>query len=224
VGGDAVRAWLIRRAGLATRRAVTSVVVDRILGLAIVFLMTAFGLPWLIELIAHPGMRTALVVIAIGGIAGLAVLSQLDRLARHLPTWGVVRAIEALAVDFRSVISSGRIVEIAAYSIAVQVMFALSAFAIATGLGLSVSAWQCLVLIPPVVLAMAIPISVAGWGVREGAMVVTFGFIGVDSHDALALSVLIGAATLLASLPGALVWLAAGRPQPERGSDAEEPR
>ncbi len=213
VGGDAVRAWLIRRAGLATRRAITSVVVDRLLGLSVVFLMTAIGLPWLLALVPHPALRTAFVVVSGCGLAGLVFLAFLDSLSARLPRWGAIRAAEALSADLRAVLKSRAIVPVLLLSILIQVAFALAAYATSVALGLHVTALQCLMLVPPVVLVMAVPVSVAGWGVREGAMVLAFGFIGVDSHDALALSVLIGAATMLASLPGGLVWLMSGRPR-----------
>jgi len=149
----------------------------------------------------------------VSGIVGLALLAVLDKLSAALPRWKAIRAAEALSVDLRAMLKSPAIVPVFLLSILIQVAFALAAYAISVALGLHVTALQCLLLVPPVVLVMAVPVSVAGWGVREGAMVLTFGFIGVDNHDALALSVLIGAATMLASLPGGLVWLMSGRPR-----------
>jgi Lysylphosphatidylglycerol synthase TM region len=50
----------------------------------------------------------------------------------------------------------------------------------------AVADWS-LVLVPPVILVMTVPVSIAGWGVRETAMVVAFGFVGVSGDSALAL-------------------------------------
>jgi uncharacterized membrane protein YbhN (UPF0104 family) len=66
---------------------------------------------------------------------------------------------------------------------------------------------DCLVLVPPVILVATLPISIAGWGAREVAMVTVFGLIGVPSAQATALSVLFGVATLATALPGGLFWL-----------------
>jgi ABC-type Fe3+ transport system permease subunit len=52
-------------------------------------------------------------------------------------------------------------------------------------------------------LASAIPISVAGWGVREGALIVLFGAYGVAADKTFTISVLFGACMVVASLPGA---------------------
>jgi hypothetical protein len=59
----------------------------------------------------------------------------------------------------------------------------------------------------PTLLAMAIPISIAGWGVREGTMVIALGQVGVLPADALALSVAFGLINMLAGILGGLLWL-----------------
>ena len=51
-------------------------------------------------------------------------------------------------------------------------------------------------------LAATVPISVAGWGVREGALVFLFGLYGIRSDAAFAVSVLYGLSLSLMSVPG----------------------
>lgn len=53
-------------------------------------------------------------------------------------------------------------------------------------------------------LVMAIPISVAGWGVREGAAAMLWPLAGLPAEQGVALSVGYGLAVLLSSLPGVL--------------------
>ena len=66
---------------------------------------------------------------------------------------------------------------------------------------------DCMVLMPPVLLLMTIPISIAGWGVREQAMVSAFALIGISGEGALALSIMFGLVSLFMGLPGGIVWL-----------------
>jgi len=54
---------------------------------------------------------------------------------------------------------------------------------------------------------MVVPISIAGWGVREGIMVVGFGYLGVASEASLALSILYGLSILVVALPGGIIWM-----------------
>jgi uncharacterized membrane protein YbhN (UPF0104 family) len=48
---------------------------------------------------------------------------------------------------------------------------------------------HALLLTPVILFITAIPISIAGWGLREGAMVFVFGMIGMSAESAFSLSV-----------------------------------
>jgi hypothetical protein len=58
-----------------------------------------------------------------------------------------------------------------------------------------------------VTLVVILPISIAGWGVREVSFVTLLGLLGVEREAALLLSVEVGLLTMLVSLPGAVLWL-----------------
>ena len=92
-------------------------------------------------------------------------------------------------------------------SLGVHLLSALTVFVLARGIGVEVSFGQMVVLIPPVILVATLPISVAGWGVREGAMVTALGFVGVAPADAFAVSVIFGLALVVIALPGGAIWL-----------------
>ena len=79
-----------------------------------------------------------------------------------------------------------------------------------------------LLLLPTVMMVSALPISFNGWGVREAASVVVFSLIGLDERQALAISIQVGALSILPSLVGAFCWYKLpARPQDEA---AEEDR
>jgi uncharacterized membrane protein YbhN (UPF0104 family) len=63
--------------------------------------------------------------------------------------------------------------------------------------------FAAVVVFPFVLLLSMIPISLAGWGLREGAMFVVFALLGMPSEIALGVSILFGTWLLLSSLPGA---------------------
>ena len=66
------------------------------------------------------------------------------------------------------------------------------------------TSWTVLApLVPPILLTMLIPVSVAGWGIREGASAVLWGAVGLTPEDGVAISVSYGLLVLVASLPGA---------------------
>jgi uncharacterized membrane protein YbhN (UPF0104 family) len=61
--------------------------------------------------------------------------------------------------------------------------------------------------VPPISLIQLVPISLAGWGIREAGMVVILAGFGVPAEAALAISVLMGLLLLAIGLPGGLIWL-----------------
>ena len=60
-------------------------------------------------------------------------------------------------------------------------------------------------------LAMAVPLSLAGWGPREGVAAWSFGAAGLGAAQGLATAVVYGVLVLVASLPGLLVLLPVSR-------------
>jgi uncharacterized membrane protein YbhN (UPF0104 family) len=83
----------------------------------------------------------------------------------------------------------------------------IAVIVIVEGLGVNLSWGGTMLIIPFITLLMVVPISIAGWGVREGGMVVGLGYLGVVPEEALVLSILYGFSMLLIALPGGIGWL-----------------
>ena len=60
-------------------------------------------------------------------------------------------------------------------------------------------------LVAPVLLTMLIPVTVGGWGLREGAAALLWGVAGLAVVDGVSISVAYGILVLLSTLPGGLV-------------------
>jgi hypothetical protein len=63
---------------------------------------------------------------------------------------------------------------------------------------------------PPVLLIATVPISIAGWGVRESSMIAAFAYAGLAESDGLTLSILFGAASFIIGIVGGIVWISSG--------------
>ncbi|PHQ26389.1 hypothetical protein CLH62_01975 [Marinobacter guineae] len=61
-------------------------------------------------------------------------------------------------------------------------------------------------------LSMVVPLTVAGWGIREGAAAVLWPMVGLPAEQGVALSVGYGALVLVSSLPG-MAFVFAGKPR-----------
>jgi hypothetical protein len=81
----------------------------------------------------------------------------------------------------------------------------------AIGMQLELKIIGLLVIVPVVTLLMVLPISIAGWGIREGAMIIGLGFIGVESENAFALSLLFGFLMLSIAIPGGVLWIVSSK-------------
>lgn len=60
-------------------------------------------------------------------------------------------------------------------------------------------------LVPLILLAMVIPVSISGWGLREGAAAALFPLAGASASDGLAASIAFGLAFLATVLPGIIL-------------------
>jgi hypothetical protein len=223
VGGDAVRVYKAYRAGIGLRGAVNGVMLERaatVVALVLVVLATQpFFLPRVGEEAAG-WIAPAAVLIFLGALAGLALLMVLDRFPVSFHRWRLIRGLAALATDTRRVfLAPGPAFRVLGWAAAGHVNLTLGVYFIALGLDLDVTLVDCLALIPPVILITVLPISIAGWGVREGAMVAAFSLIGVAAEGAFALSLLFGLLGVVTSLPGGVIWLLSG----DRSKDMDVP-
>jgi glycosyltransferase 2 family protein len=213
IGGDGMRAWELHRDGLAMSSAVSSVLIDRAAGLLGICLLVTATLPLLWGLVPNPAVETGVMLLLAVGYSGIAVALLLDRLPEGLRRFRVVRGVAAVSTSLRAVILApraalGALVPSVAYQLGVVAVV----FALARGIHIPVAPAACLVIVPVANLSALLPISISGWGVREGAFVAGFGLVGVAAADAIALSVLFGLLTMLVGIAGGLVWLARRRP------------
>src|SRR5262249_11986732 len=81
----------------------------------------------------------------------------------------------------------------------------------ARGFAIPLEATTVVAVVPASLLLSAVPVSLAGWGVRDAAIVVGLGVFGVGRADAAVLSVWLGVSVLLSSIPGGLLWAASRR-------------
>ncbi len=222
VGGDAARIWRIYRAGFDLALAAHSVILDRLAALVALLLLAAAGLPMILELVSGQAPGWPIVAIIMLGLAGWAALLMFDRLPEGLRRWRITRAAALLSADARRLFLHPRCaLPVLLISACIHVVVALVVFLLARAMNIQVDAMTCVVLVPPVILVSMIPITIAGWGVREGAMVTAFGFVGVAPDQAFVLSVVFGLVVMAVGLPGGAVWLATGRREARAGGLSE---
>jgi glycosyltransferase 2 family protein len=209
IGGDAVRLWLVARAGAGWRAATYSIFVDRAVGLIALAIIIVASLPWSSHLIADSYGRTALMLVdfaALAGGAGFLVLGVLPW--AWLKRWWATHHIHACAVIANRVIFSRKNEPaIAILSLLVHFLAVVIAWCVVQSISAPVGFEQTFLLIPPVMLITMLPISIAGWGVREATMGLAFGYAGLVTNEGINVSLLYGAVSFFAGAIGGLVWI-----------------
>jgi len=211
VGGDAVRMFKAYKAGLPLSTSVNGVMLERLATVLGLIVLVVIFQPFLLDRIDDSLPAWLFPCLMLGGVLGTGILMFLDRLPAELRHWRLVRGLAYLATDTRSIfLNPSHTTKILIYAIGGHVNVSLSMWILGLSLGLGdqLSFLDCLVLVPVVLLISTLPISIAGWGVREGVMVAALGFIGISSESALVLSILFGLVVIATSLPGGLIWLA----------------
>jgi uncharacterized membrane protein YbhN (UPF0104 family) len=208
--GDAGRAVRARgQAGLMASG--QAVVFERLAGQAGLFLITAVTFVLTLALqggVEWPAWLIAPVALFIlGGLslpACLYALAQIQgRVGQAIGSFwqAMVLSLAARPVVLRQVLLSlaTTFCNLAAFGFCAQ----------AVGHGLSPVA--VLAFVPLILLTMLIPLTISGWGLREGAAAVLFPLAGSTASGGLAASVAFGLMLILAVLPGLLILLGRGR-------------
>jgi uncharacterized membrane protein YbhN (UPF0104 family) len=211
VGGDAVRVWLLSRDGAGWSTAVYSVLIDRVVGVSALAVIVVACLPWTLNLVHDPVARATLAMIGFGALVGAAVFLALG--AQHLRVlerWWLTRHLVTASRLAWRLCRSAAAARVAALSFAIHLLTVLAAWGAARSVHATVDFAQILFLFLPVMLIATVPISIAGWGLRESAMIMAFSYAGLAEGDGLIVSLLYGAATLAVGAIGGVVWIASG--------------
>lgn len=209
IGGDAVRLWLVARAGAGWRAATYSIFVDRAIGLIALAIVIVASLPWSYRLISDANGRSALLFVdfaALTGGLGFLALGWLPW--PWLRRWWATHHVHACSVIANRVIfSRNRGPKIAVLSLLVHVLTVVIAWCVVRSIAAPVLFGQVFQLVPPVMLITMMPISIAGWGVREATMGLAFGYAGLLANEGVNVSLLFGAVSFLVGAFGGLVWI-----------------
>lgn len=196
VSGDVSRAWRHARTPAPTGPAVRAVILERLTAQVVMTTVALFSVLYLL------GWSVLQQAAAAGAAIGLAMVVVRRLVRRAEPgswrarIWADTRAAVLVrdALPFQFVTSL-----VATSSYVALFLMAARAIGVPTGTAMLVP------LVAPVLMTMLIPITVAGWGVREGAAAALWGLVGLTPEDGVAVSIAYGLLVLVSSAPGALV-------------------
>jgi glycosyltransferase 2 family protein len=210
IGGDASRVLRAVNSGLRYTWAIISVLIDRSIGLWMVAFCVVMG--FLFSGSSIIGASSFIVAASTSSLilAGSIVAAIGGALIRATSVPGWATAIVTLMNSFCKCVTSSAVAmlffDLVLSTFLTTMSFRLCAQAVAVPIGW----WEALMIMQSMTLASVLPVSIGGWGVREGAAVLLFAPLGVGPAQALAISILFGLAMTVLGVIGAVVWISSG--------------
>ena len=201
-GGDAARAWLVGRESGRLLRSTAATIVDKATGLGCLFLLAWVALALDSGEVPRSLVRVLTwVTVGLGAAVVIAALTAagVRPVVRRLPE-RVASMLREAWITLRTWARSGRLMTwLLALGVLYQALAVLALVCVGKTVSVDLSFALAAVTGAIVVVAMLIPVSIGGLGVREGGFVLLLGEAGIDGADATVVSLLSAAAILLSS-------------------------
>lgn len=226
IGGDALRIWWISRLGTSMVAAIQSVLLDRVAGLVALGALNIAAVTSLLFLSKDVQRATGIVPVLMIAVLSIAVgtsrlvtrlLAQL-RIVLRVRAGRETRVTRALSWGLQLQRGAWRLVYsqfglgILLLGLMIHSVTVFLCFVLAVDAQISVTLFQLIAVVPMVLLLSYLPVSIGGWGLREGAMAVGLNLVGVPAQDGAFLGLALGSLSLGAAVMGALVWLVSPMP------------
>lgn len=218
LAGEAVKAYKLSRGRKDSSRIIASILTDKLTGLVA---LASLGLAG-----AALGSRTApsslvsllaAVAIGISGAFAIVAVPHWDRAVVRILSWATARAprwtrlLTGLEQVHNTMVAYGRRPGQLLRATALGVLFQISNVVILTvfahELGIALDGFDLAWIFAVVSLAVLLPLSIAGLGIREGTFAAVLGLYGVGISTSIVLSLAFFSLQLLAGCVGALIDL-----------------
>lgn len=211
VGGDAVKAFYLYRHIGKGGASLATVFMDRYMGLVAMAGIAIIGFIAGYSYIKDTEIVWVIPLFMISLFFASLILWRLN--------WGRMKFLSAFYMPLmeyktrKGIIYKGLLL-----GFVVQFIGIISVFVLSLSIDFTVPIIYFFIFIPVISVASAVPVSIAGLGIREAAFVILFTKAGVPSEKALSLSVLVFISMCLVSLIGGIEYLRVGKP-PEKITD-----
>jgi uncharacterized membrane protein YbhN (UPF0104 family) len=186
--------------------ATQSVVYDRISALIAVTILLLLSIPWLSLFFSSTEPMVSILGSVLLLVIGCIFLLTADKTVLFIFPTSFRSHIKEYSGTARKVFLSRTGLKVIMLSLLIHFSVACAVWLLARSMLIPLNITQVVLLMPVILFITAIPISIAGWGVRESAMVFVFGMVGMPAESAFSLSVSFGLVMIVTGLPGGVVW------------------
>jgi len=208
LGGDAYRIVATTRSGMPWKRATLAAFVDRLIALLALAIVASFGVLILLDHAELENHRLLAVVGTFSIVAGTlaAWIFFRSTLASKLAN-GIDILRRLIAALGELLHQPAQAIYLVVLTIIVQVVTVVVMSLIAINVGLKVPLFPILGVCALGLLISRLPVSLGGWGVREGTLVLGFAPFGISREAALAASITYGLTEFAAAIIGGVIWV-----------------
>ncbi len=210
MGGDAVRMYELSRDDHRAAPAISSVLVDRFLGLLVLFAMALLALLGGYELVT-PGERLLIAALFVASVVAAGLVLQrtwLESWGRRFGAGRLLRRFKILDELYRSLHVYGRsaLLRATIASVAWNLILVLGYYLLGQAVGADLELWYYFLLVPIISVFLMLP-SLGGLGVREGVTLLVFTQMGVEEPRAMALGLAYLLTLWITALLGAVLYI-----------------
>jgi uncharacterized protein (TIRG00374 family) len=210
VGGDAVKMYELSRTDHQAAPAISSVLVDRFLGLFVLFALALLALIAGYELV-EPQIRLLIGIVFLGSVVAVFLLLQrtwIESWGRRLGVDRILARFKILRELYDSIHQYGpsALLRATAASVVWNLILILGYYLLGVAVGIDLSLWYYFLFVPIISASLMIP-SVGGLGIREAGTVLLFIQVGIAEPQALALALAYDITLIINGLIGALVYV-----------------
>jgi uncharacterized protein (TIRG00374 family) len=217
VGTDILRIYSLYRSNSNAVESACSVLVDKIIALSSSIILALISL-LLFPMVATDAAILSTILLLVVPIVGLFVFifnkyiqKFIFNVLEFLRLFTIKNKLTTFLVSLQGyMIHRGLIIYLFFLSLIFQFIRVMSTYVVSLSLNLDVNIVYFFIYIPIIMVITAIPISVAGIGVRESAFIYFFSMAGLSASGALTLSVLLYALVIISTIPGGIIYLIDG--------------
>ncbi len=218
IGGDAIRAYDTAVASKESAKSVTTVFMDRFIGVLALVLLAVLALP--IALLMGEDVSYFLIpvlsvflfcVIGLVIVLNNSLVMMFANMLRKMKLTRIADQVEKVYRSIQEMRGDTRTLWIAfVVSLLLQVNVVIFHYLISLSLNLDVPIIYYFIIVPVALTILIAPFSINGIGLREGVFVFLLAGLGVPSSDAIALSLLSFILLLTQSVIGGIIFALRG--------------
>ncbi len=208
IGGDVARAWYVYKGGSSKKISLITVLSDRMYGMLALVCLAIVLFPVLVYSSIGSEALIAVGTVVVGASSALMVAFWLDCLPGWMQRWTFIRHLSSVSEAARAITTDrSAVAPLLGLSILIHVFTILAILILLGAVTTELNLVLCAALIPVIMLMSMVPVSIAGWGVRESIMIYGLGLAKVPADAALIASILVGLSLAAVGLLGGLIWL-----------------